>query len=76
MLNILPPLARLGGITKRTKIDRFGEQGYAFLYFLCMSVYGLVSTILLSLPSYNLIKKKRLSCLLPKYGGIVQNTFG
>lgn len=37
------PLARYFGIKKPAKLDRFGEQGYAVIYFSLMSILGLVS---------------------------------
>ena len=40
------PLARYFGIRKPAKIDRFGEQGYALVYFGGMGVWGLVSFLL------------------------------
>ena len=41
------PLARYFGIRKPGKIDRFGEQGYALVYFGGMGVWGFVSFLLL-----------------------------
>jgi acyl-CoA-dependent ceramide synthase len=40
---ICRPIARHFGIKKEAKLDRFGEQGYAFLYFLFFGAWGLVS---------------------------------
>jgi very-long-chain ceramide synthase len=42
MLHVFHPLARWYGI-KRSKFDRFGEQGYAIIYWGTMSVWGYVS---------------------------------
>jgi very-long-chain ceramide synthase len=42
-LHMFHPLARRYGIKKPAKLDRFGEQGYAVLYFSLMSSLGLVS---------------------------------
>ncbi|KAJ7334016.1 TLC domain-containing protein [Mycena albidolilacea] len=35
-----PALARRWGVTKQGKIERFGEQGYAVVYFAAMGVWG------------------------------------
>ncbi|KAF8528669.1 TLC domain-containing protein [Gautieria morchelliformis] len=40
-LYIFNPLARWFGIKKPSKIDRFGEQGYAITYFTFMTLLGL-----------------------------------
>lgn len=37
------PLARWYGIRKEGKLDRFGEQGYAVVYFAFTGLWGLVS---------------------------------
>jgi very-long-chain ceramide synthase len=37
------PIAKYFGLKKEAKITRFGEQGYALLYWTTMSVYGTVS---------------------------------
>lgn len=37
---ICHPIARYFGIKKRGKLDRFGEQGYALLYFAVMGAWG------------------------------------
>lgn len=42
MLHVFQPLARWYGI-KKSKFDRFGEQGYAIVYWGGMSVWGYVS---------------------------------
>ena len=42
ILHIFRPFARWYGI-KRSKFDRFGEQGYAIVYWGSMSVWGYVS---------------------------------
>lgn len=39
-LYLFPPVARRFGIRKQAKLERFGEQGYALLYFSFMSLYG------------------------------------
>lgn len=44
MLHIFQPFARWYGI-KRSKFDRFGEQGYAVIYWGAMSVWGYVSSL-------------------------------
>ena len=43
MLNLCRPLARWFGIKKEAKLDRFGEQAYAVLYFGFNAIWGLVS---------------------------------
>lgn len=42
ILHVFRPFARWYGI-KRSKLDRFGEQGYAVVYWGTMSVWGYVS---------------------------------
>lgn len=39
---VLLPLARYFGIRKEQKLDRFGEQGYALVYFGVMGAWGYV----------------------------------
>jgi len=39
------PVARYFGIRKQGKIDRFGEQGYALVYFAVMGAWGYVSLL-------------------------------
>ena len=41
-LHVFQPFARWYGI-KKSKLDRFGEQGYAVVYWGAMSVWGYVS---------------------------------
>jgi acyl-CoA-dependent ceramide synthase len=43
-INLCHPIARYFGIKKKTKLDRFGEQGYAFIYFLFFGAWGFVSS--------------------------------
>jgi acyl-CoA-dependent ceramide synthase len=40
---VCTPIAKYFGIKKRAKIERFGEQGYAFLYFSVFGAWGVVS---------------------------------
>lgn len=42
-LYICRPLARWFGIKKEGKLDRFGEQAYAVIYFGVMGSWGMVS---------------------------------
>jgi very-long-chain ceramide synthase len=42
ILGVLRPLASYLGIKKERKIERFGEQGYAILYWGSMGLWGLV----------------------------------
>ncbi|KAK1236479.1 sphingosine N-acyltransferase lag1 [Marasmius sp. AFHP31] len=39
-VKICRPIARYFGIKKETKLDRFGEQGYAVVYFAFMGAWG------------------------------------
>jgi acyl-CoA-dependent ceramide synthase len=39
-ISLCRPLARYFGIKKRAKIDRFGEQGHALIYFGLMGAWG------------------------------------
>jgi acyl-CoA-dependent ceramide synthase len=41
-IKVCTPIAKYFGIKKRAKIDRFGEQGYAFLYFSVFGMWGMV----------------------------------
>ncbi|KAF8591529.1 longevity assurance proteins LAG1/LAC1 [Ramaria rubella] len=41
-LYIFHPIARHVGIKRSSKLDRFGEQGYAITYFSLMSIIGLI----------------------------------
>lgn len=40
------PLAHRFGIRKEGKVDRFGEQGYAVIYFAFFGLWGYVSCVL------------------------------
>lgn len=42
------PLARWFGIRKSGKLERFGEQGYAVLYFTFTGVWGIVRIMMMS----------------------------
>jgi acyl-CoA-dependent ceramide synthase len=44
---LFPALARRWGIRKAGKLARFGEQGYAVVYFLVVGVWGVVSPLFL-----------------------------
>lgn len=46
LLKVLFPLARRLGIRKQAKVDRFGEQGYAMLYWGTTSAFGVVRSTL------------------------------
>ena len=46
----LRPLARWFGVKKQAKVDRFGEQGYAILYFSFTGLWGL--RIMSQLPTW------------------------
>ncbi|KAF9268066.1 longevity assurance proteins LAG1/LAC1 [Marasmius fiardii PR-910] len=49
-INICRPIARYFGIKKEVKLDRFGEQGYAVVYFAFMGTWGY--RIMTQLPTY------------------------
>jgi acyl-CoA-dependent ceramide synthase len=44
-VNICRPVAKYYGLKKEAKLDRFGEQGYAVVYFLLTGAWGFVSLI-------------------------------
>ncbi|KII95096.1 hypothetical protein PLICRDRAFT_33926 [Plicaturopsis crispa FD-325 SS-3] len=39
-VNICGPIARYFGLKRQAKLDRFGEQGYALVYFAVMGAWG------------------------------------
>lgn len=41
-INLCRPIARWFGLKKEVKLDRFGEQGYAVLYWGGMGLWGVV----------------------------------
>jgi very-long-chain ceramide synthase len=41
-IHICYPIARYFGIKKTAKLDRFGEQGYAMIYFAFFGTWGVV----------------------------------
>ena len=43
LFEIIFPIARRLGVKKRGKLDRFGEQAYAMLYYGAMGFWGMVS---------------------------------
>ncbi|KAF9247300.1 longevity assurance proteins LAG1 LAC1 [Melanogaster broomeanus] len=49
-VNLSQPIARHFGIKRATKLDRFGEQGYAVVYFTVMGAWGY--RIMHQLPTY------------------------
>ncbi|KAJ7485669.1 longevity assurance proteins LAG1/LAC1 [Mycena latifolia] len=49
-VNLFRRLARYFGLKKQTKLDRFGEQGYAVVYFLLSGAWGL--RIMAQLPTW------------------------
>ncbi|KAH0839876.1 longevity assurance proteins LAG1/LAC1 [Lanmaoa asiatica] len=49
-INICHSIARYFGIKRLAKLDRFGEQGYAFVYFAVMGAWGY--HIMSKLPTY------------------------
>ncbi|CDO71250.1 hypothetical protein BN946_scf184908.g7 [Trametes cinnabarina] len=50
LVYVLRPLGRRLGLKKEAKIDRFGEQGYAILYFAVMGAWGM--RIMSTLPTW------------------------
>lgn len=42
-VNVCRPVARYFGIKREAKLDRFGEQGYAVVYFAVFGAWGFVS---------------------------------
>lgn len=75
---VITPVARSCGIPTGRKLERFNEQGYAFLYWSTSSVIGLVgididtsfkSTALTSLLD-------RWSCQTNRHGGTTQKPSG
>lgn len=44
-INLCRPLARYFGLRKPGKLDRFGEQGYAVVYFAFFGAWGYVSDL-------------------------------
>jgi acyl-CoA-dependent ceramide synthase len=44
MISLCRPLAQYFGIRKPAKIDRYGEQGYALVYFGLMGAWGFVGS--------------------------------
>ncbi|KII90806.1 hypothetical protein PLICRDRAFT_90560 [Plicaturopsis crispa FD-325 SS-3] len=49
-LNICGPIARYFGLKRQAKLDRFGEQGYALVYFAFMGAWGV--RIMSTLPTW------------------------
>ncbi|KAG5342530.1 hypothetical protein C0989_000658 [Termitomyces sp. Mn162] len=55
VIKVCTPVARYFGLRKSGKIERFGEQGYALVYFGFFGAWGYVSDFLLStIPHSNL----------------------
>ena len=76
-LYICRPIARWFGIRKEAKLDRFGEQGYAVLYFAFTSIWGIVRPILSFLPfSLSHSESRRGSCPSFQHGGTTRSTSG
>ena len=43
LFHIVYPIARRLGVRKPAKVERFGEQGYAMLYYGAIGIWGAVS---------------------------------
>lgn len=72
---ICHPIARYFGIKKAAKLDRFGEQGYALLYFAVMGAWGYVSSLIIL--HYTFFEPGlSASWVNFQHGGIVRNIFG
>jgi very-long-chain ceramide synthase len=78
-INLCRPIARWFGIRKEGKLDRFGEQGYAFLYFTVMGAWGYVSCVSLFVPVYSFLPSAswanfRRGGIVPSISGLVRVT--
>lgn len=51
LVPVMKKMARSYGIKKPAKLDRFGEQGYAVIYFSFTGIWGVVSSLLHTLLS-------------------------
>lgn len=58
------PIARYFGIKRKAKLDRFGEQGYALVYFLVSGIWGYVSV------SIHIASTRPLIYISAHYGSI------
>lgn len=78
LFHIIHPIARKLGIRKQGKLDRFGEQAYAVLYYGVMGVCGAVRILLYLITRLHLmcIYSHSLSCLDYLPGGIKRSTSG
>ena len=45
LLKVIRPISIKLGIKKQAKLDRFGEQAYAIIYYGTMGVWGIVSQL-------------------------------
>ena len=66
-INICRPIARYFGIKKEAKIERFGEQGYALVYFTFFRLWGCVCVFNLFLSSTLRNLKQRIMSHLPTW---------
>ncbi|KZT20364.1 longevity assurance proteins LAG1/LAC1, partial [Neolentinus lepideus HHB14362 ss-1] len=62
-LHLFKPFARYFGIKKEAKLDRFGEQGYACVYFAFFGLWGLVNIA----TSNSYMRLKRIMSQLPTW---------
>lgn len=44
-VSLFRPIGKYFGVTKRAKLDRYGEQGHALVYFTVMGIWGVVSIL-------------------------------
>ena len=65
VIRVARPLASYFGIRKESKIDRFGEQFYALIYFTIVGAWGYVRTVRLVVDS-----TYSLTCWTAHYGAI------
>ena len=70
------PVARYFGIKRATKLDRFGEQGYAVIYFAVMGAWGVVCLHSLYDCTPAHAPFKSASCLSCRHGGTTPSTSG
>lgn len=75
--NLARRVGRYYGLRKPGKLDRFGEQAHAFVYFTIMGAWGFVR-ISLNIPFFSrvLTESDRESCPSYRHTGTKRSTFG
>lgn len=78
LFEIIFPIARKLGIKKQAKLDRFGEQAYAVLYYGTMGFWGAVSYFYISSNSTKalIVPLASISCHLSLLGGTARSITG